>query len=234
MAKVKNDLSKLTELLHAARRIIDERQLYFLWDYIPKGHEKDWTHQSFNQMIVQGWKPQAYTEWQEQIEDYFLNNNLDFLKLKMVVMSGDIRNVSKEPAAVFVRMVKAVDAIVSDPALLESYRTKSKQAASWPTVFYKDGIVSQGARTHHFTDPKYTKLLDYLWKYRFVNCPTGQTLTEGKLKTRKAVNTAAGISDHERFTGIIKGIRKAMTESGIELKIHYPDKVRLSVTQTRK
>lgn len=234
MAKTKDDLSKLKELLHAGRLIIDDRQLYFLWDYIPKGHEKDWSHQSFNQAVVQGWRPQAYTEWQEKIEDYFLNNNLDFLKLKMLVMTGDIRQVSKEPAAVFVRMVKAVDAIVSDPALLASYRTAQKQAASWPPVLYENGVVSQGARSHRFTDPKYSKLLDYLWQYRFINSPTGQILLEGEVKTRKAVNTACAISDHERFTGIVKGIRKAMTENSIELKIHYPDDVRLTVLQSRK
>lgn len=234
MAKPKNDLTKLKELLHAARLIIDERKLYYLWDYIPKGNEKDYTHQSFGQMMVQGWKPQVYIDWQEQIEDYFLQNKLDFLRLKMTVLTGDARKVSQQPAAVFVRMVKAVDEIANDSVLLESYRTQSKQAASWPPVLYKAGIVSQGVRSHHFTDSKYSKLLDYLWQYRFIDSPTGEQLADGKLKTRKAVNAACGITDHERFTGIVKGIRKAMTESGIELKIHYPDKVRLTTTQSKK
>lgn len=227
-------LEKLKAHLREAYTVIDERNLYTIWEYIPKGSDPDFQGNSFNEGIRQGWEPKVYVEWADKIEDLFFANNLDYLKFKRVTSSFDPRKASSQPAALFVRKVKELERILENPAVFESYKTKEKQAAAWPHVTFRDGKVTQGSRTHTFSQPIYNKLLKTLWPNRRIETPTGTVLTEGKPIPRDKLNKIVGINGHRRFIDISTGIRKAMRIKSIGLNVMYPDDVILVVKQSRK
>jgi len=227
------NIDKLKDHLRVARTVIDERHLYTIWDNIPKGDDPDFKGDSFGEAVRQGLYFKTYDDWSATLEDLFFANNLDFLKFKGKTLSGDRRKVSMQPAAVFVRQVKELERMFESPNVFDSYKTSTKQAASWPAVMFEDDTVSQGARRHKFSQPEYPKIITKLWKNRRIESPTGTELVAGKPISRASLNKAAGIKDHERFVDLVTGIRKAMKSKGISLTVAYPDKVQLVVKQNR-
>lgn len=228
------DLDKLKDHLHTARLIIDERNLYSIWDYVPKGDDPDFRGNSFNEAVRQGVYFKTYDDWSDKLEDLFLENNLDYLKFKRVTTSGDARKTSKLPAALFVRRVKELERIFEYPSVFDSYKTSEKQPATWPHIVFENNTVKQGAREHKFTQPALSRLIAVLWENRRIETPAGNILEPGKPMDRDKVNKLAKIRNHERFTGIANGIRRAMKKKGIELLVLYPDKVILVLKQSRK
>lgn len=228
------DLDKLKDHLHAARVIIDERNLYTIWDNVPKGEDPDFRGNSFNEAVRQGSFFKTYDDWTDKLEDLFFDNNLDYLKFKRVTTSGDARKTSLLPAALFVRKVKELERMFESSAIFESYKTKDKQPATWPRISFENNVIKQGAREHKFTQPALSRLIEVLWENRRVESPSGNILEPGKPMARDKVNKLAKIRDHARFIGIANGIRRAMKHKGIELVVLYPDKVILVVKQSRK
>jgi hypothetical protein len=174
------NLEKLKEHLQEAHVIISERNLYSMWDHVPTSNDPDFRDGSFNEAVRQGAFYKTYDDWTAKLEDLFFAKNLDYLKFKRVTISGDARKNSKLPAALFVRKVKELERIFEYPNVLESYKTTNKQAATWPRITFKDGTVAQGARSHTFSQPIYTKLIEKLWKNRRIETPSGNELVKGK------------------------------------------------------
>lgn len=228
------DLDNLKDHLHAARVIVDERNLYTIWDYIPKGDEPDFRGNSFNEAVRQGVYYKTYDDWSDKLADLFFENNLDFLKFKRVTTSGDARKISMHPAAVFVRKVKELERIFEYPSVFESYKTKEKQPATWPRITFENNTVKQGGREHKFTQPALSRLIKVLWDNRRIETPAGTELVPGKPMNRDEVNKLAKIRDHNRFIGLANGIRRAMKNKGIELVVLYPDQVIMVLKQSRK
>lgn len=228
------NLAKLKEHLQEAHIIIDERNLYGLWDYVPTSNDPGFRDNSFNEAVRQGAYFKTYDDSTAKLEDLFFASSLDYLKFKRITTSGDERKNSKLPAALFIRKVKELERIFENPSVLESYKTKNKQAATWPRITFKDGTITQGARSHTFSQPIYTRLLQKLWKNRRIETPSGNELVKGKPIKRDALNKSVGLKDHQRFTDIATGIRKAMRSKSIALNVMYPDDVILVVKQSRK
>ena len=227
------DLDKLKNHLQLARTIIDERGLYTIWEHVPKGGDPDFEGNSFNEAVRQGINFKTYDDWTATLEDLFFTNKLDYLKFKGLTLTRDGRKSSKLPAAIFMRKVKELERMFEEPSVMESYKTASKQAASWPPVAIKDSVVSQGARSHKFSEPVYPRLISKLWKNRRIETPSGIEIVKGKPAKRSILNKSVGIKDHQRFVDVTTGIRKAMKSKGIDLNVMYPDDVILVVRQNR-
>ncbi len=225
------NIDKLKDHLRIVRTVIDERRLYTIWDNIPKSDDPDFRGDSFGEAVRQGLHFKTYDDWSANAEDLFFANNLDFLKFKGKALTGDRRKVSMHPAAIFLRQVEELERMFEMPSVLESYKTSTKQAASWPAVTFENETILQGARSHKFSQPEYPRLINKLWKNRRIESPSGVVLVPGKPITRAVLNKAAGIKDHERFVDLVTGIRKAMKSKGIALNVAYPEKVQLVVKQ---
>lgn len=228
------ELDKIKDHLHEAYKTIEERNLYGIWDYIPKSGDLDFKGDSFNEAVRQGIGFKSYDAWADTLEDLFLAHKLDYLKFKRVTVSGDSRKTSQEPAALFMRRVKELERIFEDPDLLASYGTKEKKPATWPRVEFSEGVVKQGARSHTFTVDRYGRLISALWPNRRIVSPTGAVLVEGKSISRDELNKIADIKGHRRFVDIATGIKKAMRSKGIGLNIMYPADAILIVKQDRQ
>jgi len=228
-------MDALKDHLRLAHIIIEERNLHDIWEYIPKSDDPEFKNDSFEEYVRQGINFSGYTEWSDSLEEIFFQNKLDFLRFKTKTRLGDARKTNNSPAYVFLKQAKELDEIIVSPQLLESYRTSEAKQASWQVVRYKDGVITQGNKTHTFNEGIYVKLFDYLWERRRTESPTGSELfTPEKPISREELNEELNIKDHARFTAIITGVRKAMKKKEISLRVLYPNNVYIVVRQLKR
>lgn len=229
-------LLELSDRLHEARIIIDERGLYDIWDEIPTSSDPEFGKHgsSFIEAVRQNRYPAVFQSWSERVEDTFVDNNLDYLKFKFASQSGDAREFSQQHAAKFLRKFKVLEAIINDPKILETYGTQKLLIPSWPPVEFIDGVLIQGKRRHKFNDEDYVRLVSTLWDDRRIVSPTESiVLVAGKSVTRHDLLKSAAIRDHSRFKSMVTGVHKVLRPKRIALKISYPDEVLLIVSQDR-
>lgn len=224
MSKDAATISLLGEILSDGYVIIDDHDLHGIWEYIPTSDEPDWTNESFAEYVRQSANAKTYHTWGQRLESAFGTSDLDFLRFKHKTTSGDKRKLSQYPAARFVRMMRELDDIVHKMDILQQYKAFVKRPSSWPEIFYKDGLVTQGDKHHRYTDSQYIELLDLLWKPRRIVSPSGKTIKNETPLTRDDIFQKTSIKTYGRLQDIMTGIRKGTkTKNGeITMRVYSP------------
>lgn len=225
------DPAGLRSLLSEGYLLIEQYNLYGIWDNIPKSGEPGYTEKSMHQYIKQNIMPSVFNGWQAKVEDYFTKKSLNYLKLKHRVNGQDSRKQSPYPVAVFLRTMGELEAINEDDKLATSYLTNSESYSSYPEITYADGAVKQGTREHRFNYEHYQKLFDLLWDKRRICNLQGEITKEYSPTSREEIFKIRGLSDIGRLKDTATGVRKSMKEKQISLKLRYPEAVFIEVTQ---
>lgn len=225
------DPAGLKSLLSEGYLLIEQYNLYGIWDNIPKSGEPGYTEKSMHQYIKQNIMPGVFNGWQAKVEDYFTYSSLNYLKLKHRVNGQDSRKQSPYPAAVFLRTMRELEAINEDDKLAASYLANSESYLSYPEITYSDGVIKQGTREHRFNYEHYQKLFDLLWDKRRICNLQGQIIKEYSPTSREEVFKIRGLGDIGRLKDTATGVRKSMKEKQISLKLRHPEAVFIEVTQ---
>jgi|JI10StandDraft_1071094.scaffolds.fasta_scaffold21210_11 hypothetical protein len=225
------DPAGLKSLLSEGYLLIEQYNLYGIWDNIPKSGEPAYTPQSMDQYLKQNIMPGVFKSWQTKVDDYFTRSSLNYLKLKHRVNGQDSRKQSPYPVAVFLRTMRELEAINEDDKLATSYLTNNESYSSYPEITYADGVIKQGSREHRFNYDHYQKLFDLLWDRRKVCNLQGEITKEYLPTSREEIFKIRGLGDIGRLKDTATGVRKSMKQKKISLKLKYPDDVFIEVIQ---
>ena len=225
------DPAGLKSLLGEGYLLIEQYNLYGIWDNIPKSGEAEYTPQSMDQYLKQNIMPRIFKNWQAKVEDYFTSTSLNYLKLKHRVNGQDSRKQSPYPVAVFLRTMKELEAVNEDEKLAASYLTNNESYSSYPEITYTDGVIKQGTREHRFNYEHYQELFDLLWDKRRICNLQGEIIKDYSPTSREEIFKIRGLGEIGRLKDTATGVRKSMKQKKISLKLKYPDEVFIEVIQ---
>lgn len=210
-------VNKLGEIASEGYVIIDDHNLHNIWDHIPTSGESDWQEGSFDEYLHQTYHSGVYKKWQEKLKSVFDENNLDFLKFKHKTTFGDARRISQYPAAQFMRTMRELDKIIHNSNSFNEYKAFTKRPSSWPEIFYQDGVIKQGVKSHKFTVQEYVELLDLIWDGRRIVSPSGVLMVKEQPQSRDSIFEGTSIKNLDRLKDIMTGVRKAMKSKDKEI-----------------
>ena len=223
------DLAGLKTLLNEGYMLIEQYNLYGVWDYIPKSHEVGFTDESMREYLKQNIMPRVFKGWSDKVEDHFSKNQLNYLKLKNRVLGNDSRKYSQFPVAIFIRTMRELELMQENQNLLNSYLAPESHSTTSPEITYKDGVIQQGTRKHRFNYDHYQDLFDLLWEKRRICDLQGNVQKEYEPTSRDEIFEIKGIGDIGRLKDTATGVRKSMKEKQISLKLKYPNAVFIEV-----
>jgi hypothetical protein len=239
MAKRSSDqdiLSELKELREDALSVIEAKDLYSIWDYVPKADDRSESNKLFSEFEKQGYEYKVYDKWKEAVEKVFKENSLNLLRFKQVTETVDPTKFSTMPASVFLRKYREIDNIVTKKVKLDDYKIDINRPTQWPKVTFEDGIVWQGLVYHQFQEKKYTELISLLWDDRRILDPLGKIKIPGRPISREKIfeKKIAQVSSNGSLGVIRNGIRKAMKAKGINLRLINLDESNVYLEVTHK
>lgn len=220
-ASDKEILRELKELREEALFIYAAKNLYNIWDFIPKNVGQDDSDKIPGEFIKQGYEPRVYTKWSEAVEELFFKNLLNVPRFKQVTESVDPTKFSVYPASIFVRKYKEVDNLVTGKVSLEDYKVELNRPTKWPVVTLEGGTIWQGRANHPFKDERYIRMLELLWDRRQIVNPFGKVVVRYSPTTRDEIFKLKikQIVDNGSIGVVRNGIKKAMISKKINLKL---------------
>lgn len=225
MSEVTSDkfaIIDIKELRDDGLVIYDSQDLYQV-SYEPlRGKEGD-GDKLWSQFIKQGMYPKVYSKWEHQLEDVFLKHNLNYLRFKKNTLSLDPNKEVQSPASTFIRMLNEIDRIATGTVPLGHYRTELTRMNKFPPVTYEEQTVFQANKNHRFKEERYRELLDLLWDKREIISPLGIILHHGKPIKRVEAYHIKRIGDDKALAVVRNGMRKALKDKGINLRVRTPN-----------
>lgn len=193
--------------------IIESRDLYSVWESIPKHDQK-----SFDEFARQNMSPDIYKEWWQLLQEEFSKSSLNFLKIKRKSLKvTDIRNNSIGHASRLVKALNELERMIEDKDYLNTYMIEGRDVHSWSVINFNNDTVTQGASNfHRFTDPDAQKMLSILWESRAILKPYDKLKnTDGATGWEKLPWKI------ERAKGIAQAINKSMRQKNISLRVSH-------------
>lgn len=225
MSEVTSDklaITEIKELRDNGLVIYDSKDLYQI-SYDPLEGNKGDGDRLWSQHFKQGLYPKVYGEWGHVLEEVFVRHSLNYLRFKKNTLSFDPYKEADSPASRFIRMLNEIDRIATGEVPLEHYRTELTRLNKFPIITYEEQTIFQADKKHRFNEERYRELLDLLWDKREIISPLGVVMYHGKPIKRAEAYHIKRIRDDKALAVVRNGMRKALKDKGINLRLKTPD-----------
>lgn len=222
-------IAKLRRVLEDGYRIQSQRNIYRTPN-IPTTEDPDYKSfsHSMGEHIRQNINPSDFTNWTAELEQTFIDENLNFGRFRHRTESHTERGRDSH-AKSFKRRLDELDKIVNDLDHFKPYVLSSNHHI----ITFDGDEVRKGAMVHRFnqSNPKTLALFRQLWDDRRIVTPDGKELVAGSPIDLQEIYPITGLQ-HDSFEDSVRAIHRAMKNKGIDLKIRYPkQKLIMIVTQ---